>query len=81
MEGVNEVQGKREKPRPPGGAARRASAFPPERDPLGLRSPQKTKRTAKFFGSPAKSSPWPSEQAPLALGCPARSGAEKEKKP
>jgi hypothetical protein len=46
-----------------------------------LRSPQETKRTAKFLGSPAKSSPWLGEQAPLALGCPARKRAHKRRDP
>jgi hypothetical protein len=42
--------------------------------------PKKQSDKAKFLGSPAKSSPWPGEQAPLALGCPARSGSRKGEK-
>jgi len=42
--------------------------------------PKKQSDKAKFLGSPAKSGPWPGEQAPLAFGCPARKRAQKRRK-
>ena len=48
--------------------------------PPGLRFPQETKRRAKFLGSPTKSSPWPGEQAPLALFVPREKRAQKRRK-
>jgi hypothetical protein len=46
--------------------------------PSGFWLLRKISRASEIFRPLQKSSPGPGEQAPLALGCPARSRAEKE---